>query len=108
MIEFSLLASRESKSSPLQVIGIRLPSFDRLPLFLGPCDCHLARRPRLVQPGPERPRVQQLHRIEELSLHAVLAVVPQLAQEAIVSPRELKQLVAWSGIRGGGGVAFGL
>jgi len=44
------------------------PHFERLPFFFSPGDRHLAPRSRQVKPRPERPREQQLDRVEELRL----------------------------------------
>ena len=66
--------------------------------LLGPRDRHLARRPRRIEPRPERSRVHQLHRVEELGLYAVLTVVAELAPLELVSLLDVKLEEEFAGL----------
>jgi hypothetical protein len=74
-------------------------SFNRLPLFLGPRDRHLARPARRIHVLTERPGDSDVDRIEQLRLNAVRAMVAQLAAVERMRGRNVELEQQLTGLR---------
>jgi hypothetical protein len=70
------------------------PFLDRLQLFLGPLHCQRARRPRRVDPHVEPSAIEKFVIQPELRLDAIVTVIAQSAEEAIMAAQELEALTA--------------